>query len=67
MSGNEELYLAIGAVVVLALSVLGLDAAIFRKRRPVHPLVEIPKQRVHYIMEDADDEDADAPEHLQRR
>jgi hypothetical protein len=56
MSGKEELFLAIGAIVILAMSVFGLDSIIFRKKRAARPVSEFPKQRIHYIVEDAQED-----------
>jgi hypothetical protein len=67
MSGWVELCLAIGAVLILAISIFGIDAVIFRKKRPAGPVIEFPKRRVHYVVEEVDDDsELDVPNRWRR-
>jgi hypothetical protein len=65
MSGMEELFVAVVAVLILATSVFGLDTLIFRRKRVAAAGTEIPKQRIHYIVEE-EPEDTEVPDRSRR-
>ncbi len=57
LTGKAELYLAIGAVVLLGMATFGLDSIVFSKKRKAGRDPRAPKERITYIEVDADEEE----------
>jgi hypothetical protein len=56
ISKTAEVVLAAGAIALLAMAVFGLDSIVFSKKRTIQHDPHAPKQRVKYIVEDAEEE-----------
>ena len=60
MSKTTEVVVAVGAIVLLAMATFGLDSVVFSKKRKAGRDPRAPKERIHYVEVDEDEESGEA-------
>jgi hypothetical protein len=56
ISKTTEVVMAVGAIVLLAMATFGLDSLVFSKKRKAGRDPRAPKERIHYVVEDVEEE-----------